>query len=222
MNSSKRVLPANEAADYMEWQEPLVEGVISSEFDGVMKPPTLNQMQSLHKAAYDEGFNMGRKEGHSQGYKEGLAKAEAETRSKLQSLTSICHVLSTPLEQLDDEVELNIAELSLCIARQLVRREIKIDPGEVIAVIREAVKALPLSARNPIIHLHPEDMHLVRDALSIGEEEKSWRLQEDLLLTRGDCRIETDSSFIDATVESRLSAIAVKLLGDEQRNDDVG
>ena len=60
----------------------------------------------------------------------------------------------------------------------------------------------------------------MRNALSLGEDEKSWRLEEDLLLSRGDCRVETESSYIDATVEARLSAIAANMLGDERRNDD--
>ncbi len=221
MSTSKnRIISANEAAEYVEWQEPHVQGKIASDSSDGIRPPTANQMQALHKDAYDEGFNMGRKEGRSKGYAEATEKVEAESRQLLQSLNAILNSLADPVSLLDDEMETSIAELTLAIARQLVRREIKVEPGEIVAVVREAVRALPISARNPTIYLHPEDIQLVRNALSLGEDDQSYRLEEDLLLIRGDCRVETESSFIDASTEARLSAIAANMLGDERKQDE--
>lgn len=219
-NLKPRIISAKEANEYTEWQEPQVQGRIASEFDNGLHPPTANEMQSLHKDAYDEGFNMGRKEGRAQGYKEGQAESESESQQLFQRLDALFTSLATPVSQLDDELENSIAELTLSIARQLVRREIRTEPGEIVAVVREAVRALPISARNPTIHLHPEDMQLVRTALSLGEDEKSYRFEEDLLLMRGDCRVETESSYIDASIEARLSAIAANMLGDDRRHDE--
>ena len=219
-NLKQRIISANDANDYVEWQEPLVKGKIASELDNNVHPPTANEMQILHKDAYDEGFNMGRKEGRSQGYKEGRAQAESESQQLFQRLEALFNALNNPVSQLDDELETSIVELTLSIARQLVRREIRIEPGEIVAVVREAVRALPISARNPTIFLHPEDMQLVLNALSIGDDERSYRFEEDLLLTRGDCRVETESSYIDASIEARLSAIAANMLGDERLHEE--
>jgi flagellar assembly protein FliH len=219
-NLKQRIITAKDANEYVGWQEPHVQGKIASEFDNDIRPPTANEMQSLHKDAYDEGFNMGRKEGRSQGYKEGRDQAESESQDLFQRLEGLFNALAEPVSQLDDEIENSIAELALSIARQLVRREIKTEPGEIVAVVREAVRALPISARKPTIYLHPEDTQLVRNALSVGEDEKSYRFEEDLLLTRGDCRVETESSNIDASIEARLSAIAVNMLGDDRQHDE--
>ncbi|HIF51674.1 MAG TPA: flagellar assembly protein FliH, partial [Thiotrichaceae bacterium] len=115
------------------------------------------------------------------GLSEGQAESKAESQQLFQKLEALFNSLADPISQLDDELETSIAELSLVIARQLVRREIKSEPGEIVAVVRDAVRALPISTRNPIIHLHPEDIQLVRNALSLGDDEKSYRLEEDLL-----------------------------------------
>lgn len=218
-NFKQRIISSNEADEYVEWKEPIVIGRIASEHNSP-HPPTANEMQALHKDAYDEGFNMGRKEGRTKGYQDGQAQAKSETQQVFNKLQAIFNTLSNPIEQLDNELENSIAALTLSIARQLVRREIKADPGEIVAVVREAVKALPISARNPTIYLHPEDIQLVRNALSLGDDEKSCRLEEDLLLTRGDCRVETESSYIDASIEARLAAIAANMLGDERQNEE--
>jgi flagellar assembly protein FliH len=219
-NLKNRIVSANEAHEYVEWQEPHVQGRIATGGDESIRPPTANEMQSLHKDAYDEGFSMGRKEGRSQGYTEGRTQAAAESEGLFQRLEALFNSLANPVSELDDELETSIAELTLVITRQLVRREIKIEPGEIVAVVREAVRVLPISARNPTIYLHPEDIQLVRNALSLSDDEKSYRLEEDLLLTRGDCRVETESSYIDASIEARLSAIAVNMLGDERGQDE--
>jgi len=43
------------------------------------------------------------------------------------------------------------------MVRQLIRREVKLDPGQIVGVVREALGILPISARNIRVVLHPED-----------------------------------------------------------------
>ena len=57
-------------------------------------------------------------------------------------------------------------QLAVTIARQLVRRELRIDPAQVIAIIRETVALLPAAARDVRVHLHPEDAAVVREKLA--------------------------------------------------------
>ena len=54
----------------------------------------------------------------------------------------------------------------MTIAKHLVRRELKIDPTQVIGIIRHTVSLLPLAARNIKIHLHPDDAAIVREKLA--------------------------------------------------------
>ena len=88
--------------------------------------------------------------------------------------------------------------------------------------VRDTMQHLPVAARNPRIRMHPDDIEIVESALVIGEESRSWRLQPDPLITRGSCVVETDASRIDASVESRLSAIISKMFGGEREGDRAG
>ena len=220
MSNQRNAISDEEAERFNTWQAPLVEGPISAKVGEVSSgPPTAGALQALHKEAYDEGFALGRKEGKTAGYNEGIAEARQKLEQQEQQLTQLLNKLAEPLEKLDEEVEHNLVELTIQIARHLVRREFKIEPGEIVAVVRGALSALPVSARNPRIYLHPEDAVLVRNALSVSEEDSSWRIEEDLLMMRGDCRVETESSLIDASIEAKLSAIAARLLGGERGSD---
>jgi flagellar assembly protein FliH len=101
----------------------------------------------------------------------------------------------------------------------LVRRELQTDPGQVIGVVREALAALPLAARNVRLAVHPEDAVMIRDGLSLHEGNHDIRIVEDPVQSRGGCRILTENSQIDATVESRLNAVIANVLGGQRSSD---
>ena len=46
--------------------------------------------------------------------------------------------------------------------------------------------------------------------------ERAWTLSEDPVIARGGCRISSEYSSIDATVEARLGAAIAAALGDER------
>jgi flagellar biosynthesis/type III secretory pathway protein FliH len=54
--------------------------------------------------------------------------------------------LAKPFEVLDAEVERELLTLAMALARQIVRRELKTDPTQIIGIIREAIAALPVAA----------------------------------------------------------------------------
>ena len=155
-----------------------------------------------------------------------VAEAQAqldETRTQLQQefaergarLDEIIQTLEQPLLDLDQEVQDQLVTLALAVARQIVYRELRTQPEEIITVVREALAALPSSQRDLHLHLHPEDAPLVRSAVTLGNEERSLRINEDSTLTRGGCRIASEVSRIDATVEERLNRAIARLLGAE-------
>ena len=207
------------AESIRSWQAPIVEGPISGQHDFSGTPPTAGQMQMLQKEAYNEAFEQGREEGLKNGYEEGLQQAQTKLNAQIVTFQNLMLQLAAPLAALDDELEKNIVALTTQIARHLVRREMKLEPGEIVAVVREAVNILPVSALKPKIFLNPADANVVRSALNLGNDETSWSIEEDPTMTRGDCRVETESSHIDASVDARLSAISARLLGGERGTD---
>ncbi|MNP66574.1 flagellar assembly protein H [compost metagenome] len=62
---------------------------------------------------------------------------------------------------------------------------------------------------NVRLYINPQDFELVK-ALRERHEE-TWRIVEDAALLPGGCRVETEHSRIDATVETRISQIMAKL-----------
>jgi len=202
-----------------QWQPPQVrrqgEKTVG-EPHGLM---TAAQLDGIQRAARDEGFEEGRKEGLAYGHREGLEEGRAASGARIERLDQILHALDRPFEQLDQQVEDEIVALVINMVRQLIRREVKLDPGQIVGVVREALGVLPVSARNIRVVLHPEDAELVREAYTLGDHDQKWQIVEDPVIQRGGCRIHTDTSQVDATLDSRLSSLIAPLLAGERARD---
>ena len=172
---------------------------------------TANQMEHVQKQAYEEGF--------ARGQADGLREAAAQMDARLASLSSVMNSIAAPLKELDDRAEQELVTLAMNAARLIVRRELKTDPAQVLAAVREAMAALPAAARNVRLHLHPEDALLVREHMKLNEEDHAWKVVEDPVLARGGCKVLTDTSQIDASLEARLTAILATVLGGERSHD---
>lgn len=179
-----------------------------------------------NKKGYEEGYQKGHEEGTRKGYQEGHAEGrgagEAELRElrleQGQRLQQLLTALDQPLSQLDEQVEHELVLLAVAIAKQVIRRELKTDPGQIVATVKSAAAALPSAARGVVLHLHPDDGELVKAALSLADGGAQWKIVEDPLITRGGCRVASESSTVDATVEKRLAQAIAKVLGDEREH----
>lgn len=163
-----------------------------------------------------------RQQAEEEGYREGMQRAQQEVAALQQRLLDLLDFMQHPLRAVNEDIEHQLTQLAVTLAQQLVRRELKVEPGEIIGLIRDSVKLLPGNARNITIVLHPDDAQLLRDALSIEskDDEHAWQLVEDPMITRGGCEIKAPPSAINATLENRLSALAASVLGGERVQDE--
>jgi len=171
--------------------------------------PTANEIEQWRKDAQDEG------------YQDGLKLAAAETTTIHKHLQQLIHFFEYPLKSLNEEVEQQLSHVAVILAQQLVKRELKIEPEQIINLTRDLVELLPGNARGIRIFLHPEDASLVRNALLTEDDSdaQSWKLIEDPTITQGGCKIKSDLSSINATLESQLSALAESVLGAHHEED---
>jgi flagellar assembly protein FliH len=200
------------AASIERWRLPDVEGPIIGRSHEERRSP-----------ASEESARLALKEAEARGYEAGMARARAETGKQLAALEervkrldAALHLLARPLEQLDADMESDLAQLALAVGKQLARRELRIEPTQVIAILREALALLPAAAREVRVHLHPEDAATVREHLTAAANERAWTIVEDPTLSRGGCVVHSQSSRIDSRLESRIAAVAASTLGDER------
>ena len=174
-----------------------------------VQPLTLEELESIRQEAYNEGFAAGEKDGFRATTLKVRQEAEAALAVKLASLERLMGTLFDPIAEQDSQIEKAMVGLVEHIARQVIQRELVLDSSHIESVMREALKLLPLGVGNVRLYINPQDFEQVK-ALRERHEE-TWRIVEDAALQPGGCRVETEHSRIDATVETRISQIMAKL-----------
>lgn len=223
--SSSKVVPDRQNAKVQQWLPPDIGGegsirkTISPRAEPT-KPPTAAELESIRQNAYDEGLEKGKQEGFEYGHKEGLSQAKEEIKQYAVGMDRLFTSLTEPLRELDNQVEKEMLSLIIAIVRQLVRREVKSDPNMIIGVVRESLSMLPVSSRHVRLIVHPEDAELIREVYALGETEVGWALVEDPVINRGGCKAITETSQIDATLESRLASLIAPLLAGARSVDE--
>jgi flagellar assembly protein FliH len=229
MSSRRRIVPAEDGRALAAWALPAVVGPLVNR-----RPDASPAAVPLSKAAAEAGFAQGQAAGQAAGFEAGMQEgreagrmagraefdaAVAAATAATAALETLLDFLARPLAELEAQVERELVTLALSIAKQLVRRELRVDPAQIIAIVRETVGLLPAATRDLRVHLHPEDAAVVRERLRMPAEDRAWSIAEDPVMGRGGCRVTTATASIDARLESRVAAIAATLLGEERARD---
>ncbi|VVO20207.1 flagellar assembly protein FliH [Pseudomonas fluorescens] len=174
-----------------------------------VQPLTLEELESIRQEAYNEGFATGEREGFHSTTLKVRQEAEAALTAKLAALEKLMGHLLEPIAEQDIEIEQSLVHLVQHITRQVIQRELAIDSTQLEHVMRDALKLLPLGVGNVRLYINPQDFAQVK-ALRERHEE-TWRIVEDEALLPGGCRVETEHSRIDASIETRVAQVMDKL-----------
>ena len=143
MSDPRRTFTSGTGASSIErWSLPLVEGHL------IGRPTDDKKAQATAEAI----ACIAREQAEQRGYEAGMAKAQAEMQPRLaeldarvKKLDALLSFVARPLQELDAEVEKTLLQLTLAVGKQLARRELRVDPAQVIAIIRE-------SLQEPLLH----------------------------------------------------------------------
>jgi flagellar assembly protein FliH len=173
------------------------------------------ELDSIGQAAWEDGFQRGLEAGSAAAREQQKPELQA-LQQRIARLQAILDFMAKPLAELDETVEHELAGLACAIAQRVVRRELRTDPAQVIAAVREAVGLLPVSARDVRVYLHPEDAAILREKIAEPQSQRAWTIYEDPVLERGGCRIAAENSQVDARVDARIGAVIAAVIGDQR------
>lgn len=189
------------------WVMPEVSGHIVGAEAGIKRPQTVEDIEALQKQAWEEG----RKEGYQAGMDQIHKKGE--------QLLGMFRFMERPLEELDDEVIGQLTEVALTVMRLMLQKECAADATHIQSVIQQAIEFLPVKSRDIKIRLNPADMALLQHSgISFDEEHSSYI--SDPSVTQGGCKVESDQSHIDATMETRIQQMIDQLTETRPHYDD--
>ncbi|WP_329742670.1 FliH/SctL family protein [Dyella sp. A6] len=195
--------------DVARWEPPAMDAP-----DTPAEPEPLEDLpQEVDLAALEQAA---REQGRIAGLEEGRAAARAELQQSLDRFEALIDAAARPLQALDDVTGRELGRLAMVVAQRVIATELRTDPALVVRAVQQAADLLPSSKRVLRVVLHPDDLALVK---SLDAAEAHWELRPDPGLTRGGCRLESESSRLDAQLETRLAAVVDAVLGEDDASD---
>lgn len=222
------VIPKEKQSAYQRWEmtsfgeEPAVAGGKASTSDNAASIAAANaaasaqmaniaamaqQIEDARAQAHAEGYAAGLEEGRAAGLAEGRAQAEEERRS----LRQIAETFGTEVAQANELIANDMLDLSLDLAKAMLKTALNVRPELIIPLVREAIHYLPTLQQPTLLHLHPDDAAIVATHMNDELNAVGWRVVEDTHMSRGGCRVEAVTNQIDASTTTRWQRIAAAL-----------
>lgn len=169
--------------------------------------PTIEQITAIQEQARQEGYEAGHAEGRANGLAEGREEAARETAR----LHAVAETFAAEVGKADEIISQQVLDLSIDLARALLKSALAIRPELVIPIVREAVRYVPALQQPALLFLNPDDTVLVRERIGDELAKMGWQLSDDSQLERGGCRVDTPSNQIDASLPTRWQRLTAAL-----------
>jgi flagellar assembly protein FliH len=169
--------------------------------------PTIEQISGIQEQARQEGYNAGHAEGLAKGYADGQNKAALEAAR----LGSLAEAFTAAAGKADETISQHVLDLSVDLARAMLKSALAIRPELIIPIVKEAVRYLPVLQQPALLYLNPDDAVLVKDRIGDELAKTGWQLTDDARLEPGSCRVETASNQIDASLPTRWHRLTAAL-----------
>lgn len=148
-----------------------------------------------------------KEESTKEGYEEGLARAQHEINELAEALTEFfdykVHVY--------DKVSNDILDISLEVAKKIIKREVAADKTILEDIIYDALENIAKDENKIILKVAPVDVEyvkeLVPELLSTGAVEAKIYVTAEKTVDEGGVIIETSNGLIDANITTQINIL---------------
>lgn len=202
----KSLLKSDSVKEIKPWQMPNVgQGkkvnsltTVTPDYFEIEKRARMQMLENERK----QGFNAGYMSGQEQGKEEGKKAYEA----KITKVEALLNQMDASLKEVDDIIASHVLELVVAVSKQVVGKELSLSHDSLLALVNKSLKYLPKNSKGIRLHLHPEDKSLVEAHIrkECFDHIEHMEIIADERIEPGGCIVQSDSSFIDQTIEARL------------------
>ncbi|MBF0565397.1 MAG: hypothetical protein HQK89_09150 [Nitrospirae bacterium] len=116
----------------------------------------------IEKEAYQKGFQAGQESGT----KSGIENAGAAAKPHIDELSRVVEELKELKKKILDEVEPQVVDLAIAIARKTVAVELSVNPGVVLEIVKEALNKME-KIGTITIRVHPKSLELFENGKDV-------------------------------------------------------
>lgn len=149
-------------------------------------------------------------EAHRRGFVEGEARgrqtASQQVQAAVERLARSAAEFLALRPQARREAEEDVVQLALAVARRVLRRELTVDPGAILGLVKAAMEKLDARDLRKI-RAHPETAALLGKYLLDAGLPERMEIVPDGALEKGAAILETARGSLDASVDTQVAEI---------------
>lgn len=158
-----------------------------------------------------EEANSIREAAAKEGYEEGINAAKQDINNLRESMEDFF----SAKQDVYDEIAPDILEISLDIAKKIIKKEMKESPEILLDNIKDILKGLSKEESKIVLKVNPAQAAMLKqempEAVSMAGLEAKVLIVPDENTMEGGCMVTTDNGVIDATIETQLAIISEAL-----------
>ena len=214
MRNYTRFIPGEEIDAVAQWDF----GAVDSR--ALLLAAQARAQQEAVERAQDEAV---RQEGFAQGFEQGRAHATLEAQRQMGDFIAqqgeaaarrwaqLFESAQNQLAAAEQDIAQGVLELACELARQVLRRELTINPQGLVPVLREALGLLLADGKSAVVRLNPVDKEALTPTLETEFADLSLTLVADAGIASGGCVVESAGTVVDATLPKRWSQAVANL-----------
>ena len=183
-------------------------GAAQQDWEGAMADGYRQGQQDGYEAGVEQGrsdgFDAGHEDGIARGYEEGLRRAMADFEAMSKPIDAMLRGLKKMKTEYKNAQRKEVVDLVGKIARQVIRAELALQPVQMLALVDEALSAMPPTRDEVEVMLNPEELKRIQEL--DPKRAKKWNLLADPALEPGECRVRAGDHEVDAGCQGRLAA----------------
>ncbi|WP_342618968.1 flagellar assembly protein FliH [Rhodoferax sp. GW822-FHT02A01] len=207
-------IPAEKVAEASNWNFDPVDQA-SLRFAAKVKAQAEAQDRARDELARQSGYAEGYAQGHAQATLEGQRLINEyianEGQQAAQHFASLFRSAQEQIEQSQQTLAKGVLELACELARQVLRRELTVNPNALQPVVREALGMLTVDTKMAAVRMNPVDLDVFAEDLQSEFSNLQLTLVPDVNVLAGGCLVEAAGTVIDGTVQRRWNKAVASL-----------
>ena len=168
--------------------------------------------RNLVSRAQEEADNI-KKSAFEEGYRKGLEQANSDIEKFRNDLSNFMNAPKNVYEYIAPD----ILEISVDIAKKIIKKEVESDPQVLVNTIIEVLKTVSKSEPKINIRVKPQAVQFIKDTLpnityQYGIDSKI-NIIADPSIEDGGCIFQTNNGIVDASIDTQLEIIKKALEG---------
>jgi len=199
-------IPSENIGDASNWKfDPVDQAALR--FAAKVKAQAEAEDRARDSAAHQAGFEEGYAQGHAHATLEGqrLIREYIDTQGQdaAHHMLDLFKSAQEQVQQSQQTMAKGVLELACELARQVLRRELTVNPNALQPVVREALGLLTVDCKMAAVRMHPVDLDVFAEDLEREFPNLQLNLVPDAGVAAGGCLVEAAGTVVDGTVERR-------------------